>query len=130
MGRQVSTIDMRLLFCLIIFFAPKIILPCWFGGSKLDSTQATTPSTVSSHQKGPYQCKDAQNNVVTRCTTRIANCALGCDTEYTGWDCTNIKDKSNYVLTCPHGQSNGDQACINHLQHADHKCLPCCRVRD
>ena len=47
---------------------------------------------------------DAQNNVVTRCTTRIANCDLGCDTEYTGWDCTNIKDKCHYVLTCPHGQ--------------------------
>jgi len=93
-----------------------ILPPCAFKPSK--------------RVKREYQCMDAQNNVVTRCTTRIANCDLGCDTEYTGWDCTNIKDKCHYVLTCPHGQGYVNQACINHINHADNRCVPCCRVRD
>merc|ERR1711971_168906 len=78
---------------------------------------------------GQNKCLDAQGNVVARCTTRIANCALGCDTEYTGWDCTNVRNQSNYVLTCPHSQTYINRDCISHIQHAENRCRPCCRVR-
>jgi len=81
--------------------------------------------------KRRYVCRNQYRAIVPRCTGRVLDHECDrCPSNYVGWDCQRLRvGRCQYQFTLACDDTYIGKECLQHFEHDDLSCTPCCRIR-